>query len=304
MIKLGLHNRNLHRNRYNFDELISVTPELKRFVTINKFNSEKTINFSDPQAVKYLNKAILNFFYNVSFWDIPENYLCPPIPGRADYIHYAADLLAEENNGIIPFGKEIRVLDIGTGANCVYPIIGNHQYGWSFIGSDIDKTSIKNAKNIIAKNSSLVGAIEIREQISTDNIFANIILPNEFFDLTICNPPFHASSAEASAGTERKRQNLGLKNIRSGPILNFGGQNTELWCPGGELAFIKKMIEESIIFKKNCFWFSTLVSKKESLSGIYGELKRAKVTDVKTFEMAQGQKISHFVAWTFKDKKQ
>lgn len=296
--KHTLHPRNLHHGRYNFKELLVSCPELKKYITLNKFNNEDTINFADPEAVKFLNKAILKYFYKITDWDIPPNYLCPPIPGRADYIHYAADLLSEVNSGTIPCGKKICVLDIGIGANGVYPLIGNHQYGWSFVGSDIDTTSLASVKKIINANPNLAEFIELRHQISFKNIFPNIILADEKFDLTMCNPPFHASLAEARAGTKRKIQNLGtIKDKKT--VLNFGGQNVELWCQGGESAFIKKMIEESVSFSKNCLWFTTLVSKKESLSGVYGELKRANVSEIKTIEMAQGQKISRFVAWTF-----
>lgn len=298
MSKLSLHPRNLHSSQYNFKELTLNSPDLKKFIIFNIYNNEESINFSDQKAVKSLNKALLNFFYGIKNWDIPPNYLCPPIPGRADYIHYAADLLSQNNEGKIPRGKNIRVLDIGTGANCVYPIIGTHQYGWSFVGTDIDKVSFLNAKKIINENPSLLDTIELRQQNSANNIFTNIILPDEKFDLTICNPPFHASQAEATAGTIRKNKNLKIKSDKK--TLNFGGQNQELWCAGGEATFIKNMILESKIFKENCLWFSSLVSKKENLSGIYGELKRSNAVDVKTFEMAQGQKISRFVAWTYK----
>lgn len=291
----NLHIRNLHQGRYNFNELIASCPELQKYIIINSFNKENTIDFSNPDSVKFLNKAILKHFYNISDWDIPPNYLCPPIPGRADYIHYVADL--------IPDGKNIRVLDIGTGANCVYPLIGNHQYGWSFVGSDIDSTSLNSAKKIINANPSLKNSINFRQQTNPKNIFSNIILKDEKFDLSICNPPFHASLAEAKAGTKRKLKNLGLDK-KNNAELNFGGQNLELWYPGGEAAFIKKMIEESLLFKENCLWYTTLVSKKESLSGIYGELKRNGALEVKTIEMAQGQKISRFVAWTFLNSNQ
>jgi 23S rRNA (adenine1618-N6)-methyltransferase len=124
MKKNNLHPRNLHQGRYNFKELIQSSPELKRFIIINKFSNEETIDFANPEAVKSLNKAILKYFYKIQDWEIPANYLCPPIPGRADYLHYAADLLSSLNSEIIPRGKNIRILDIGTGANCVYPLIG------------------------------------------------------------------------------------------------------------------------------------------------------------------------------------
>jgi 23S rRNA (adenine1618-N6)-methyltransferase len=283
--KTNLHPRNPHRFRYDFKALVEACSELKPFVFINKYDLQ-TIDFSNPKAVKMLNRAILNYFYGISYWDIPDNYLCPPIPGRADYIHYIADLLAKNNNGIIPKGKSIRILDIGIGANCVYPIIGNKSYGWHFVGTEIDSVAIQTAEKIITKNDSLLGEIEIRHQTSSANIFKGIVLPDEVFDVSICNPPFHASMEEATRGTQRKIKNLGGKNTKI-PTLNFGGQNAELWCEGGEEKFVMKMI-------------TSLISKKEHLPNIYRALKTAKALDIQTIDMAQGQKVSRIVAWTFK----
>ncbi len=294
--KEDLHPRNRHRSRYDFKQLISSCPELSNFVFTNKYNNE-TIDFADPAAVKTLNKALLKQFYGISNWDIPANYLCPPIPGRADYIHYIADLLGSSNNGIIPKGKSIICLDIGVGTNCVYPIIGNYEYGWSFIGSDIDAFAISSAKKIVEQNENLK-AIEFRKQNTSGKIFDGIINPNEVVDLTICNPPFHSSWAEVHESTVRKLKNLNPgKKVK--PVLNFGGQHAELWCKGGELEFVSNMIRESAQIPTTCFWFSSLVSKSANLHSIYYELSVAKAVEVKTIEMKQGNKISRIVAWTF-----
>lgn len=295
--KSSLHPRNPHRLRYDFEQLTRCCPELKAFLFVNKYNIN-SIDFSNPDAVKTLNKALLKQFYGISKWDIPPNYLCPPIPGRADYIHYMADLLSACNNGLLPPGKLIRVLDIGIGANCVYPIIGHSEYGWHFVGADIDSVAINSANRIIALNPSLHEAIECRLQTSSGDVFKNIIKPDEVFDLSICNPPFHSSLAEAQAGTTRKWTNLGLKN-NSKPMLNFGGQNNELMCKGGEAVFVRNMIEQSAQYPKQCFWYSTLISKKANLAAVYKSLVKVNATDIRTIEMAQGQKISRIVAWTF-----
>ena len=300
--KTSMHERNLHRGRYNFKELIHDLPELSAFVSINSYG-DASVDFANPDAVKTLNKALLKHFYGISYWDIPKNYLCPPIPGRADYIHYLADLLGIANSGKFPVGKSVRVLDIGTGANCVYPIIGHREYGWSFVGSDIDPVSIQSAQMIVTNNPSLQGAIECRLQPSVKNIFQGIVKSDERFDVTMCNPPFHASAADAQAGTERKRTNLGLKK-GDNSTLNFGGQNAELWCEGGEEHFLKTMISESEQCQDQCLWFTSLISKKTTLPAVYSALKQVKALDVKTIEMSQGQKISRFVAWTFLDTKQ
>lgn len=299
--KSELHSRNKHRSRYDFEQLITICPDLKPFVVTNKFNIE-TIDFTDSRAVKVLNQALLKQFYNIEFWDIPQNYLCPPIPGRVDYIHNIADILALSNGNVIPIGKQVKVLDIGVGANCIYPLLGHQDYDWSFIGSDIDSFSIKIANQIVQANS-LSKYIELRHQKDSSHIFTGIIKSNEMIDITMCNPPFHSSEAEAMEGTERKWKNLGQqKHITS--KLNFGGQSNELWCKGGERAFILKMIDESVLFSQNCLWFTSLVSKSDNLSPIYVALKKANVIDIKTISMAQGNKESRLVAWTFMDEHQ
>ena len=300
--KSNLHPRNPHRFRYDFVELMNSCKGLKPFVFINKYDSQ-TIDFANPEAVKMLNAAILSHFYKISYWNIPENYLCPPIPGRADYIHYIADLLALSNKGIIPTGSNVKVLDIGIGANCVYPIIGVSSYGWHFVGSEIDNVAIQSAGEIVERNDSLKNKIEVRLQTSSQSIFNGVILSDEVFDVSICNPPFHASQEEAMQGSQRKIKNLGGKNKKKS-TLNFGGQNAELWCEGGEEKFISTMIQESVLIPDKCIWFTSLVSKKEHLPSIYRSLKSAKVLDSQTIEMAQGQKVSRIVAWTFWTKEQ
>lgn len=295
--KPSLHPRNPHRFRYDFEQLISAYPELEKFVFVNEYKLE-TIDFSDPEAVKAVNKALLISNYDIQNWDIPANYLCPPIPGRADYIHYIADLLAKNNNGIIPEGENIVGLDIGIGANCIYPIIGNSAYGWSFVGTDIDEKALQNCKKIITNNPKLIDAISLQSQIEPRFIFKNIILPEDKFAFTICNPPFHSSQEEAAKSALRKVNTLENKKADK-PVLNFGGQNTELWCKGGELGFITQMIYESVKYPMQCLWFTTLVSKKDNLKSMYKILSKVGAVEIKTIDMAQGQKISRIVAWTF-----
>lgn len=301
-VKTGLHPRNPHRFRYDFDKLIKCCNELAQYVSVNQYGDE-SINFSDSHAVKALNRSLLVYFYGISYWDIPDDYLCPPIPGRADYIHYLADLLSTSKSNVIPRGNCISILDIGVGANCVYPIIGSHEYGWHFTGSDIDPVSLHSAEKIVNSNSSLSETVELRVQKSKNSIFRGIIKPDEYFDASICNPPFHSSPEEAAIGTLRKLNNLKLKNSTE-TVLNFGGQNNELWTTGGEESFVRKMIEESSGFAGNCLWFTTLISKKTTLPGVYKALKQVRAAEVRTINMAQGQKISRIVAWSFMDKNQ
>ncbi len=267
--KTNLHPRNQHRLGYNFEELMATSPELQQYVSANKYNPEysgETIDFSNPKAVKALNKALLNAHYDIQNWDIPDN-------------------------GIIPEGENVQVLDIGIGANCIYPILGNSVYGWSFVGTEIDEKAIQNCKKIIENNPKLMDFISLQLQTESRFIFKNIITPEDRFSLTICNPPFHASAEEAKQASMK-------------PVLNFGGQNAELWCEGGELGFVTQMIFESAKYPMQCLWFTTLVSKKENLSSLYKTLNKVNVVEIKTIDMAQGQKTSRILAWTFQSESQ
>ncbi len=308
-----MHQRNLHSERYDFRALIKSSPELAVAVRDN-MHGDLSIDFAKPESVKLLNRALLKHYYQVAFWDIPAGYLCPPIPSRADYIHYMADLLAASNAAELPKGRKVCVLDIGMGANCVYPIVGTRLYGWTCVGADIDPVAVKTANMLADINPLLKGRIRCRLQKTPGDIFKDVFHEDELFDLTMCNPPFHGSLAQATAGTERKVNNLAVNtakkgkragfNIKSDSLrkkspLNFGGQGAELWCPGGEAAFIKRMIMESVEYGAQCLWFSSLVSKKENLSAIYKALKTVGAAEFKTFEMQHGQKNTRVVAWTF-----
>jgi len=298
----SLHPRNLHQGRYNLKALAETSEDLKEYIFINEFGN-LTLDFSNAKAVKSLNRALLKYFYNVEFWDIPSGFLCPPIPGRADYIHYLSDLLTESNAGKIITGPKIKVLDIGTGANLIYPLLGSAIYGWRFLGSELSPLAIQSAQKIIDLNPGFQEKIELRTQPDPSKILADIIQPDEFFDLTICNPPFHESAEAAQEGSKRKVRNLTGKSV-SKVKLNFGGQAAELWTEGGELEFIRKMIQESLRYKTQVYWFTTLVSKSENLKLINLQLQKAGVSFQKTIDMAQGNKKSRFVAWTFLDDRQ
>ena len=296
-IENKLHPRNLHQGRYDLEALSETLPELKAFLFINDYGN-LTLDFANPKAVKSLNQALLKHFYQVNFWDIPVGFLCPPIPGRADHIHHLADLLAQSNGGKSPKSAKIKVLDIGSGANLIYPILGNSIYDWSFVGSEMNPKAIESAEQILAKNPQFQGKIELRPQLDSSKIFTNIIQPGEFFDLSLCNPPFHESAKAAQEGSQRKVRNLTGKPVAKAE-LNFGGQAAELWTEGGELAFVRKMIQESVQFKNQVYWFTTLVSKSENLKPIQNQLLKVRVAEQKIIEMAQGKKKSRFVAWTF-----
>lgn len=311
-----MHKKNKHKQGYNFSTLTKSHPLLSNFVIKNQYNNQDTIDFSNGGAVKALNLALLKQDYRIDHWDIPAGYLCPPIPGRVDYIHHLHDLLSATSSETIKKNSVINALDIGTGASCIYPILGQRIYDWHFTASDIDPVSIKEANKTLTANTGLSNTVKCRLQTDATKIFTGVINDGEYYHITLCNPPFHKSLADATEGTQRKWKNLSrnksakqsnqdksqITNQKNDTALNFGGQKAELWCEGGELAFIRKMINESKKFQQQVLWFTCLVSKKDNLSQLKLSLKKAKVSHVKVINMTQGQKISRFIAWTFNNQ--
>ncbi len=290
--KPTLHPKNKNKGQYDLKALVKVNPDLAKYIKTNKLGIE-TIDFTNPIAVKLLNKSLLNHYYGIQFWKFPDTNLCPPIPGRADYIHYMADLLGKNDN--------ITCLDIGVGASCIYPILGVSEYNWNFIASDIDRKSIATAKKIVSSNPSLKDKVDFRFQENKNQIFKGIINEDDKMDITICNPPFHASKKDAVKGSMRKVRNLTGKKLKK-VQLNFSGMVDEMIYEGGEKQFIQNMIIESVNYAENCLWFSSLVSNERNLNRFYSSLEKYGAKDVKTIHMTTANKISRIVAWTFQSE--
>lgn len=293
----GLHPRNKHQQAYDFPALCTAVPALATFVRDNGYGL-MSIDFTDPQAVKTLNQALLKQIYSVDHWCLPEGFLCPAVPGRVDYLHYLADLLALLNKNKTPRGAKVQLLDTGCGANLIYPLLAQAEYGWEVTASELDPDAIAAAELLIQQNQ-LQHKIAVRQQHNSEHIFHGIIQSSDLFDLTLCNPPFHTSADQAQAGSERKARNLGHNKT----TLNFAGRSHELWCDGGEAAFIRRMIDESQSYAQQVLWFSSLVSKKENLPALQQQLSKLGAQQ-KLIEMQQGNKQSRILAWSFMPEKQ
>jgi 23S rRNA (adenine1618-N6)-methyltransferase len=285
-----LHKNNKHSEGYDFELLVKSTPELEEFVFTNSYGNV-TIDFAKPKAVKLLNTALLKAHYGINYWEFPDANLCPPIPGRAEYIHILNNLLKKPR-----VKEDITILDIGTGATCIYPLLGQAEYGWRFIASEIDKQAMKSAQKILIKNK-FTKSITLRYQDNEQNILTGILKPNEKVSAVMCNPPFYKDEAEANESTLLKQKGLGKQTDTV--VRNFSGTEKELWYPGGEKAFVHNYLYQSSLLKTNCFWYTCLVSKTQHVLSMETSLKKLGATDFKILQIALGNKISRVVAWTF-----
>lgn len=308
------HSDNPLHARYDLETLSQLESGLKPYFKYSP-SGDLTLDFSSSDAVFLLNKALLKSHFDIEYWQLPAGALCPPIPGRADYLYHLNDLLKNDER-LAKLSKAhsdtLTLLDVGTGANVIYPIIGVRAFNWHFVASDIDRGSIKNAQTIVDQNPLLESSIELRHQSNKRHFFKDIIKPDEYYAATVCNPPFHASEKDATSGSQRKWRNLtkgqaldshsnkvSVGSESASPQLNFGGHSHELWCQGGESRFIQEMAKESVEFKHQVAWFSTLVSKDENVKPLHQLLSKLGTKSVRIVKMAQGSKQSRFVAWHF-----
>lgn len=297
-----LHPRNLHRAPYDWNALCNTEPTLTPYVHKTAHGAE-SIDFANPEAVIALNSALLAHHYHIKDWSIPPNALCPPVPGRVDYIHYVADLLADSAHHATK-SEPVKMLDIGIGANGIYSLLASQIYGWHCVGSDIHLPSLNNVKTILATNPTLNARIELRHQPDKHSVFSGIIEEHERFDISVCNPPFHASEEEALKSNQRKVRNLtasaqATKKHSTSNSFNFGGTADELWCNGGERLFLKKMIKDSVLHAHQVGWFTSLVSKSDNADLLMKWIKKQGATSIKEIKMHQGHKKTRIVAWSF-----
>lgn len=285
----GFHASNVSAPPYKMESLVAIHPALESFI-ISQNAGLSTIDFKNPMAVYHLNKALLSYHFKVKNWDLPPNHLVPGVPIRAEYLYRMADFLTSKG---IP--KIRKVLDIGTGANLIYPIVGASAFSWQFVASDIDPKSVDTAQAIAKANPVLKGKVMVKLQKDRTKIFQGIVNVGDKFDFSMCNPPFHLSANEANTHALKKQKNLGYTENK----LNFQGTANELWTPGGELGFLQQMIKESKTFESQISFFSTLVSKKENENPLVNLLNELQSRNITIIKMDHGNKQSRILIWSW-----
>ncbi|CAL8465344.1 g4879 [Coccomyxa elongata] len=266
----------------NFAQLAHRYPELEPHVTVGP-SGRGSIDFRSFEAARQLTRALLHAQYGLHWW-VPDGHLIPPVTNRANYIHWLHDLLP-----LCPESSNVRVLDVGCGANLIYPLLGSSMHGWAFVSTDITDVAITWAHSNLRANSHLEPLIEVRNVASTKpgDTSAGILLPaiheGERFTFTMCNPPFFESMEEAGRN----------------PATAFSGTAEEMTCPGGELAFVMQMVRDSTRLQGDVAWFTTMVGKKATLRRAREALHAAGVPALRTTEFVQGRTSRWGLAWSY-----
>jgi 23S rRNA (adenine1618-N6)-methyltransferase len=321
-----MHPRNRYRDHpLNITELAKSYPPLQSFLHPTKEDPNILIFDAKQKGSIYeLVKAQFRIDFGIENWcGVPEGYLIPSVTRSLNYLHFMEDLVQEVHDKSLLLGfraKHVREdgdpvkrqrdiddiegekessqpdreisttvegIDIGVGASCVFPILGCAlNANWKFVGIDVDKTALEWAR----ENASVSGFSDRINIVEAPAGSAPKLveclqrngLSQKKYGFVMCNPPFFDSPPDIL----EERQ--------------FGGTTLERSCPGGEVAFVSGLIDESVQLKQTIIWFTTMLGIKESLTSILSRLHHeASAETIRTYRLEQGHKFRWVVAWSF-----
>ena len=293
-----------------------------------------TLDFASWDATVALNAALLADAYDVRGWSIPRGYLCPAVANRANYVHWIEDLLEQSRPaalGSATRGPAIRGLDVGVGANCVYPLIGAARNGWSFVGTDVTDAALEAARRNADANPRLAPLIEIRDARIRGESEANLPRAEEGDPAPIfarvradedrdaerdrLDAARDAAASSSSTTKKKKIETRGFAFTMCNPPFfeseadakgnagtDFGGVASEMACAGGELAFVSRILAESSASadaRRFAHWYTTMCGKKETVKRLRAMLRTRGAKAVRETTFYQGKTRRWGVAWSF-----
>ena len=256
------------------------------------------LDWSSPRSMTELCRVLLWHDFGVR-WELPPDRLCPTVPSRLNYLLWLEDLLALPRTGDGGRGGETAVppplgVDIGTGASCIYPLLGVAQLGWRFIATEIDPVSLGAARRNVSLNSweeSIdVRAVSAPEELAGTScqeapLLLGVLRADERVAFCMCNPPFYD---EAEYPPSPAAQHAPC-----------AASHSEQFAPGGEVGFVLRLIRESQQLGTQVGWYSSLLGRKASLRPLLSALRKARASRVRTTELSQGVTLRWVVAWSF-----
>ncbi|KAE8354119.1 DUF890 domain protein [Aspergillus coremiiformis] len=281
---------NIYKNDVDFATLALQSPEFAKYLKRNN-----QLDFSDPDAVRQLTKSLLQRDFNLNV-HIPENRLCPPVPNRFNYILWLQGLLDTTGNEYrddYDPDRKVTGLDIGTGCCSIYPLLGCAvRPQWNFVATDIDDDNIRTSQETVSANK-----LESRILIVKTDLSGSLIpldkLEVKAIDFTMCNPPFYTSRKELVSSAEAKKRP---------PFSACTGAEVEMVTQGGEVAFVSRMIEESLRLRERVLWYTSMVGKLSSVSILIEKLIEHGNHNYAVTEFIQGSKTRRWaIAWSWGD---
>ncbi|PYI27423.1 DUF890 domain protein [Aspergillus indologenus CBS 114.80] len=283
--------RNIYKDDIDFTALALQSPDFAKYL-----KSNGQLDFTDPDAVRQLTKSLLRRDFDLKV-DIPDKRLCPPVPNRLNYILWLQDLLdttGDKYQDSYDADRKVVGLDIGTGCCSIYPLLGcSMRPGWSFFATDIDEGNIESSRANVSANG-LDSRITVVRTTSEERLIpSDTKLKVDRLDFTMCNPPFYASRDEMVASAEAKDRP---------PFSACTGAEVEMVTAGGEIAFISRMIEESLQLRDKVLWYTSMCGKLSSIAVLIEKLVGHGNNNYAVTEFVQGNKTKRWaLAWSWTD---
>ncbi|XP_030759500.1 U6 small nuclear RNA (adenine-(43)-N(6))-methyltransferase [Sitophilus oryzae] len=281
-----MHPRNIYKSPPDFKALAVEFSEFKNHVKLD-IAGKTVFDFKDPEALRALSRALLKKDFDLDV-EIPKTKLIPTIPLRLNYILWIEDLLE-----FVERENDIKGIDIGTGASCVYPLMAAKKNKWFLLATETDKDSIACARSNVDKNN-LSSFIKVLET-TGDTLLTDIIKEDEEYDFCMCNPPFFSSTQELHPFFKSRTRN------RPHPKNAFVASVNEVVAKGGEVEFIQKLIAESKVLGDRVKLYTTMVGQKSDLPALKKSLRDINIHSFKEAEFCQGNTTRWGLAWTFLD---
>ncbi|RAL08555.1 DUF890 domain protein [Aspergillus homomorphus CBS 101889] len=286
--------RNPYKDDIDFTTLALQSPDFAKYL-----KSNGQLDFTDPGAVRQLTTSLLQRDFDLKV-DIPDNRLCPPVPNRLNYILWLQDLLdttGDDYRDSYDPDQKVVGLDIGTGCCSIYPLLGcSMRPQWNFVATDIDKGNIESSQANISANG-LDSRITIYKTDPEDKLIplGTKLKLDRRLDFTMCNPPFYTSRDEMVASAEAKERP---------PFSACTGAEVEMVTTGGEVAFISRMIEESLQLRDRVRWYTSMCGKLSSISVLVERLIEHGNNNYAVTEFVQGNKTKRWaLAWSWTDRR-
>ncbi|XP_065187186.1 RNA N6-adenosine-methyltransferase mettl16-like [Sycon ciliatum] len=255
----------------------------------------KRINFKSEQFQRELTRALLEVDFGLQV-ELPHDRLVPAVPQRLNYLHWVEDLVTggDDAAGHIPRGSTVRGVDIGTGASAIFSLLASKLNGWSMVATEVDSTSIDYALANVKRNDMEQSIDVVR--VSPDEFLlaplSRTCFPGDVqFLFCMCNPPFFSSEKEASGCNSRPN--------RPQPSATCTGAGTEMVVDGGEVHFVGRILQDSLVLKDRIRWYTSMLGKKSSVAALKRTLTDSQVPCVETTEFVQGKTRRWGIAWSF-----
>ncbi|KAH7339761.1 hypothetical protein B0J17DRAFT_656668 [Rhizoctonia solani] len=276
----------------DFGKLAEAFPPLKPFLFKNA-NGGYSLNFKDDAANRTLTQALLNRDFGLEV-TLLEDRLCPPVPNRLNYVLWVSELVK-----ILNLEEPIVGVDIGTGSTAIYPLLAcSIHKTWRFIAADIDSRSLAAAQANIEQNPGVKDRIYLYPTTQDAPILSPLLPENltrigiQHVTFSMCNPPFYSDMEEVNRSAENKECD---------PYAVCTGTLVEMITPGGEVAFVQRMIDESINLGETCRWYTSLLGKMSSVTSLINSVKEKGIDNYAITELVQGTTRRWVVAWSFMD---